>query len=153
VERQPTLQPGRLGIWGGRTWSMRGPTAKTTADPLYRSERNATFSYQFDVLDGRYDVVLDFAEVYWNGSGQQLFDVRIKGALILAEIPPWLAGSFTGVPAAGSCGDANLALWGGKLPWSSDSQAPTAFANSSLPFMPLLFPQLDLRAFGKTSKG
>lgn len=73
--------PGRWGYVGGRTNSTRDPIANTVDDPLYQSERNGNFSYQFDVPNGRYDVVLHFAEIYWKGLGQRLFDVLIEGVL------------------------------------------------------------------------
>jgi hypothetical protein len=79
-------QPYRAGGWGyvgGGTWSTPDVIANTTADPLYQTERYGTFSYKFDIPNGHYDVVLHFAEIYWNGSGQRLFDVRIEGALAL----------------------------------------------------------------------
>ena len=75
--------PGSWGYVGGSTYHTNNPIANTADDPLYQYERHGTFSYKFDVPTGWYDVNLDFAELYWNGSGQRLFDVFIQGKLVL----------------------------------------------------------------------
>jgi parallel beta-helix repeat protein len=74
---------GSWGYLGGTTYSTGDPIANTVDDRLYQSERYSNFSYQFDVLNGRYDVVLHFAEIFWKGTGQRLFDVLIEGVLVL----------------------------------------------------------------------
>jgi PKD repeat protein len=74
---------GGWGYVGGSTFSTTDSIANTTNDPLYRSERYGNFSYRFDVPDGVYDVILHFAEIYFTGVGQRLFDVRIEGMLAL----------------------------------------------------------------------
>jgi hypothetical protein len=75
--------PGSWGYTGGKTYSISAPIANTTADPLYQSERFGTFGYAFDLPDGEYDVTLHFAEIYWQGTGQRLFDVLIEDGLVL----------------------------------------------------------------------
>jgi hypothetical protein len=76
-----------------------GTTATTTAaidtgtltDPaaqaVYQSERYGNFTYTLaNLTPGRlYVVRLDFAEIYWNASGQRLFDVKINGAPVLTH--------------------------------------------------------------------
>ena len=74
---------GSWGYLGGSTYSTGDPIANTADDRLYQSERYSNFSYQFDVPNGRYDVVLHFAEIFWNGTGQRLFDVLIENGLVL----------------------------------------------------------------------
>ncbi|NJO01495.1 MAG: hypothetical protein HC880_07220, partial [Bacteroidia bacterium] len=69
----------------------------TTADALYITERSttssgatATFSYNIPVSNGKYQVKLHFAEIYWGatnggplGNGQRIFDVSAEGQLVL----------------------------------------------------------------------
>jgi parallel beta-helix repeat protein len=74
---------GSWGYVGGTTYSTGDPIANTSDDRLYQSERYGNFSYQFDVANGRYDIVLHFAEIYWGGAGQRLFDVLIEGMVVL----------------------------------------------------------------------
>ncbi len=68
---------------GGNTSGTGAAIANTTDDPLYQSERYGDFSYNFPVSNGSYTVTLKFAEIYWGGPGQRVFDVLIEGALVL----------------------------------------------------------------------
>ncbi|MGB7087274.1 MAG: malectin [Phormidesmis sp.] len=53
--------------------------AGTLNDTLYQSERYAkTLSYHIPVANGTYDVNLHFAEIFWAGNEQRLFDVAIE---------------------------------------------------------------------------
>jgi len=57
-----------------------------TADPkLYQTERYGSFSYQFAVPNGSYNVVLKFAEIYWTSVGQRIFNVSINGSPVLSN--------------------------------------------------------------------
>jgi hypothetical protein len=57
-----------------------------TPDPtLYQSERYGDFSYQFAVVNGNYNVVLKFAEIYWTAAGQRIFNVSINGTPVLTN--------------------------------------------------------------------
>ncbi|WP_167855699.1 malectin domain-containing carbohydrate-binding protein [Hymenobacter fodinae] len=69
-------------------YSVTSPIAGTTDDALYQTERSAntnqgSFTYSLPVTSGTYQVVLHFAELYWGGSGQRLFDVSLEGQKVL----------------------------------------------------------------------
>jgi hypothetical protein len=85
---------------GGRTSSSDRPIdVSGVADPapqqVYQTERYGNFSYTIPNLlpDTAYAVGLDFAEIYWDGPGERLFNVRINGAPVLT--------SFDVIAAAG----------------------------------------------------
>ncbi|HEV7949935.1 MAG TPA: malectin domain-containing carbohydrate-binding protein, partial [Glaciihabitans sp.] len=72
----------------GHTYSTTAAIAGTADDGMYQTERsassdNASFNYALPVPSGQYTVVLHFAELYWNGAGQRVFDVALEGAMIL----------------------------------------------------------------------
>ncbi len=71
---------------GGSVYSSTAPISATTSDPLYRSERWGTFTYDIPVVNGAYEVVLHFAEVYWSAAGQRVFDVRVEGSLAVNDL-------------------------------------------------------------------
>jgi len=61
-------------------------TVSNTPDPtLYQTERWGSFSYQFTVPNGNYNVVLKFAEIYWTSVGQRIFSVSINGTQVLTN--------------------------------------------------------------------
>jgi hypothetical protein len=82
----------------GQTWSAdadyTGGTPDVEASPvaiagtdspvLYNGQRygDPTFSYAFDVPDGRYTVTLRFAELYVTGPGMRLFAIAINGTTV-----------------------------------------------------------------------
>jgi hypothetical protein len=76
-------KPGGWGYSGGKPYSTSDPIANTNDASLYQSERYGTFGYHFDVPNGVYDITLHFAEIYWTGADQRLFDVLIEGAVAL----------------------------------------------------------------------
>lgn len=63
--------------------------------PLFQTEHTSplpTFDYQIPVPNGNYEVVLHFAEIFWNatggmpgGVGSRVFDVSIEGTLVLDD--------------------------------------------------------------------
>jgi parallel beta-helix repeat protein len=57
----------------------------TTMAPLYESQHwnNRTLIYDLPVANGAYTVNLKFAEMYWSGPGQRLFNISINGAAVL----------------------------------------------------------------------
>ncbi|MGV3642106.1 MAG: PKD domain-containing protein, partial [Adhaeribacter sp.] len=72
----------------GYTFSVTSPIAATGNDAMYQDERSATadngsFSYALPLSNGRYKVVLHFAELYWSASGKRIFDVNLEGNLVL----------------------------------------------------------------------
>jgi hypothetical protein len=97
---QPTPLPFNMNAGGkeytdasGRIWAadLLPLTPDTTfanvhkiQDPLYQTERYGdTIHYDISVPDGDYEVVLDFAEIYWGAQriGARVFDVFIEGNL------------------------------------------------------------------------
>jgi hypothetical protein len=80
-----SYRSGSWGYTGGKTYKTSDPIDNTEDDPLYQSERYGNFSYKFDVPNGQYDVVLHFAEIYWQAAGQRSFDVKIEGVSVLND--------------------------------------------------------------------
>ena len=83
---------------GGFAYSV--PATRTiagTSDPtLYRSERYGNFSYNIPVPNGTYEVKLHFAEIYWTGPNQRVFNVFAEGAQVVNALDIWtLAGANT----------------------------------------------------------
>ncbi len=68
-----------------------GEVANATEDEIYRSGRHGTsFSYNFPVANGQYNVVLHFNETFWGnlipgGVGSRRFNVAIEGQPKLAD--------------------------------------------------------------------
>jgi hypothetical protein len=72
----------------GYTYATSNGIAGTGNDAMYQTERsapadNGSFSYALPVAGGQYQVVLHFAELYWNAVGQRVFDVKAEGTLVL----------------------------------------------------------------------
>ncbi|MEJ7830745.1 MAG: malectin domain-containing carbohydrate-binding protein, partial [Segetibacter sp.] len=68
------------------TFSTMSPTAGTMDDSLFQSERNSSsgrLNYAFPVNNGQYNVILHFAEIYYQGVGNRIFDVEIEGVTVL----------------------------------------------------------------------
>lgn len=103
------------GFTGGGTWSTSQAIAGTSDQTLYKSERNGNFSYNFEVDSGDYTVILKFAEIYWTGPGQRIFDVTINGQLvlddfdILTQAAPRTALDLT-FPVSASSGEINISF-------------------------------------------
>ncbi|MEM9933017.1 MAG: malectin domain-containing carbohydrate-binding protein [Bacteroidota bacterium] len=61
-------------------YTVNSEIAGTQDDVLYQSERwGYEFSYQIPVINGEYNVVLHFAEVYWSDAGKRVFDISAEG--------------------------------------------------------------------------
>ncbi|MEJ7738207.1 MAG: malectin domain-containing carbohydrate-binding protein [Chitinophagaceae bacterium] len=68
----------------GNTYSTNTAIAATTDDAMYQNARNSStraFGYTFPVSNGRYRVILHFAEINTTGLGKRLFDVTLEGTL------------------------------------------------------------------------
>jgi hypothetical protein len=85
---------------GTRTKTLAsGDILNTTDDVLYRSERSeASFAYNIPVVNGSYNVVLHFAEIYWGapgggsgGSGKRRFNVDIESSRKLTNFDIFVA--------------------------------------------------------------
>lgn len=68
---------------GGTPYSTTNPIAGTNDQILYQTERYGNFSYNFNIPNGNYIVLLKFAEIYWNKAGQRIFNVSLNGNPIL----------------------------------------------------------------------
>jgi hypothetical protein len=77
------------GGWGyvnGRTASATQPIAGTDDPVLYRSQRDSMSRYRFTAPDGRYNVVLRFAETYqYTAVGFRVFNVTIEDVQVLTK--------------------------------------------------------------------
>ena len=102
----------RLGAFAAdQYYSPSSRTGATTATifgtqeaVLYRTERystNGTLRYALPVANGRYSVVLHFAENYWTQPGQRVFDIHLEGRKvvtnydILTKVAPFTATTET----------------------------------------------------------
>lgn len=70
---------------GGQTYSTQQPVSNTSDATLYESERYGNLAYSFGVPNGSYNVVLKFAEIYWDSPGIRVFNVSINGTPVLAN--------------------------------------------------------------------
>ena len=65
---------------GGNPYTDGSNTIANSLDyNLYQTERYGEFQYEIPVpADGSYEVILHFAELYWNGIGERLFNIEIE---------------------------------------------------------------------------
>ena len=70
---------------GGKTGSTTSAISNTPDPALYQTERFGSFSYNFTVPNGSYNVVLKFAEIYYNSPGDRIFSVAINGTQVLTN--------------------------------------------------------------------
>jgi len=80
---------GSWGFYGEDHAADRGvdhPISGTEDDRIYQTLRFNFDGYRFDLGDGSYTVVLHFAETYWTGPGQRVFDTSIEGQLVLDDL-------------------------------------------------------------------
>lgn len=76
---------GSWGYVGGNIYETTDPIYETDDDVLYQSERWDMTAYRFTVTNGDYQVVLHFAEIYYNQSGRRIFNVVIEGTTVLDD--------------------------------------------------------------------
>jgi hypothetical protein len=77
---------GDTGFSGGKTYTNAVAIAGTEDDHLYQTERYGNFSYALPVPNGKYLVTLKFAEIFFEGAGQRVFDVTIEGNAVLTDL-------------------------------------------------------------------
>jgi hypothetical protein len=88
-EADQPFTPGIPDAWGWQgtgsgTWSTTSDIGGTTDDPLYQTHRYGMDRYVFAVPDGRYEVLLRFAEVFpYTKVGRRVFTVSIEGDVVL----------------------------------------------------------------------
>lgn len=87
--------------YSGGTAAVTVTAISSTPDPtLYQTQRwGNPFTYTFSVPAGSYQVTLDFAETYWTGVGDRVFNVSINGSTALSNLDIFAA-----------CGGADKAL-------------------------------------------
>lgn len=64
---------------GGNTFTTGASITNTNSGAVYQAERFGNFTYAIPVLNGDYKLTLQFAEIYWDGPGQRIFDVLLEG--------------------------------------------------------------------------
>lgn len=90
----------RTGGWGyieraSSIYTTTMPISGTVDDQLYQSERFNMEGYAFDAPRGYYEVTLKFAEIFYNRSGQRIFDVLIEERTVLQDFDIYqMAGNF-----------------------------------------------------------
>jgi subtilisin family serine protease len=70
---------------GGTSPGVSRLVTSTNSPGLYQTARTGTFSYQFAVPSGTYQVTLCFAEIEKNGAGQRRFNVAINKSAVLSN--------------------------------------------------------------------
>ena len=85
TDPQGRLWSADTGFTGGRPGGTSASIANTTTPYLYQSERWGDFTYVFNVPSGTYTVILKFAEIFWQGAGQRIFNVAINGQTVLSN--------------------------------------------------------------------
>jgi hypothetical protein len=130
---------------GGTAYSRTVAIAGTVEDALYQTERYGNFSYSLPVPNGGYIVTLHFAELYWTGAGQRVFDVLVEGVLAIDNLDIWATvGANTAlvrtVPTTVSDGVLNVSFVSGVnnakvsaiqiTPTSTTNQQPTVNAGA-----------------------
>ncbi len=81
---------------GGSTFSTTHSITGTSDPTLYKTERYApTLTYNIPVINNTCTVTLYFAEIYFNGPGERVFDVSIEGQTVLQNFDIWaVVGQF-----------------------------------------------------------
>ncbi len=74
----------------GTTNATVSSIKNTTTPVLYQTERWnwAPLEYQFPVPNGTYTVNLKFAEIYFSGPGQRVFNIVLNGQVASASFDP-----------------------------------------------------------------
>lgn len=85
TDSQGQVWSGDVDFDGGQVYSTTSPIGNTSDPALYQTERYGTFSYQFPVPNGNYNVLLKFAEIYFTSPGQRIFNVAINGTQVLTN--------------------------------------------------------------------
>lgn len=81
-----TVYEADRGFDGGREFSTRDNIAGTMDDDLYRSERFNNSSYSFPAENGRYELTLKFAEIFFTSNRRRIFDVEVEDSLVLDNL-------------------------------------------------------------------
>jgi uncharacterized repeat protein (TIGR02543 family) len=72
---------------GGNTSSTNSAISGTTDDVLYQSERwGASFSYNIPLPNGTYQVMLEFAEIYFSEANKRVFNVTMEKSTVITGL-------------------------------------------------------------------
>lgn len=77
---------GSFGYVGGDPLAVEVPIRDTEDDALYQDQREGLSAYRFDVPDGRYQVVLRFAELEDLAPFGRVFDVRLEDTVVATNL-------------------------------------------------------------------
>ena len=81
----------RPGGWGyiekaSSVFTTAATIEGTTDQPLYQSERYSMAGYAFDAPTGYYQVILKFAEIFYDRANQRIFSVDIEGGRVITDL-------------------------------------------------------------------
>ena len=89
IDSQGRLWLADFGYSGGKVFSKTADAILyTTDDTLYHSQRHTgpanSFSYEIPLpgAPSNYEVILHWAELYWNTEGENVFDVVVEGTVL-----------------------------------------------------------------------
>lgn len=71
---------------GGNYSDARFDIDNTEADVLYQTERNGLFQYDIDIPVGNYEIVLHFAELYFEEPLRRVFNVKVEGEEFFSNV-------------------------------------------------------------------
>lgn len=72
---------------GGNTFSDASFDIKGSQDDyLYHTERFGQFNYEIPVPEGDFEVILHFAELWWESQGSRLFNVAVEGKPVFENV-------------------------------------------------------------------
>lgn len=82
-EADQDYSAGYHGYKNGKNYATGDPISGTEDDPLYQSERYGMSAYSFNVPNGLYQVVLHFAEVYFQSCERRMMNIAIEQKTML----------------------------------------------------------------------
>jgi len=72
---------------GGRTYSDgSSDIIGSQDDQIYQTERYGSFSYEIPMPSGDYEIILHFAEIYFQAAGRRSFDIFIEGNKMFSNV-------------------------------------------------------------------
>ncbi|MGE5810063.1 MAG: malectin domain-containing carbohydrate-binding protein, partial [Ignavibacteria bacterium] len=77
-------------VSGGNIYSTTTAIEGTADDELYQTERYGNFSYSIPLENGRYDIVLKFAEIYQDATNTRVFHVDAEGERVIRSFDLYL---------------------------------------------------------------
>jgi len=74
---------------GGYQWNDSTAISSTTDDELYQTQRfglKNPFSYNIPIANGSYEVTFRFAELYYEDTGEQVFDIIMEETEVISDL-------------------------------------------------------------------